>query len=328
MALRAEDLLDSSCYSDLHPAYISPYSLPTLPTYVIPMASNDPRQAQVQPGPPQRSQRQRYVAPRHTAPSEQTSLPFYLPPAQPVPVLSSMSSDNETHNEVPEYEAQSYYGGVRGVNVPAPLFQYQPQLRYTIPYQSQPGYGITGFPFVLMQTTFPPRSELQNQTPYTTAPLHRPQPYFTTTAPTIQHAHHHHRDKRNDRAAHVEPLPAAVVDDKGGGELHSTPVLQRMSSGRFHDDDRRMYAKDLAPQLKQELALDISQSAILAERVFPTDSLPFPIDDFLLEHLARHDIWDKDGARFIKKPKSFSEDDLSEWLNILGTSSDMDCEYL
>jgi hypothetical protein len=343
MAPRAEDLLDTSCYSELHSAYnsyISPYPLPPhLSTYVIPMASNNPQrsQAQVQPGvrfSQPLSQRQHYVAPRHTAPSEQTSLPHYFPPDQPVPVLSSMSSDNEEYAPAsdPRYmrgpshdthDAQSYYG-VRGVNLPAPLFQCQPHLGYTIPYQSQPEF--TGFPFVPMQASFPLRqSELPSQTPYSTVPL---QPYFTATAPTIRHARatverpFTHRRGKN-RASHVEPPPVAVVDDRIGDdrighELHSTPVLQRMSSGRFHDDDRRMYAKDLAPQLKQELASNISQSANLADIVFPTDCLPFPVDESLLEHLARHNIWDIEGAHFLQKPKSFSENDLAEWLNILG----------
>jgi hypothetical protein len=91
-----------------------------------------------------------------------------------------------------------------------------------------------------------------------------------------------------------------------------------MSSGHFHNDDRWMYVKDLVPMLKQELGLDISQSTTLANAVFPTDCLPFPVDDSLLTHLASHKIWDIAGAHFLMKPKSFTKDGLAEWLNILG----------
>lgn len=341
MAPRAEDLLDISCYSEFQSAasafnsYSSPYYLPPNLSYAIPipMASNNPQhsQAQVQLGVRfSQPQHQYYVAPGHPAPSEQTLIPHFLPPAQPVPVLSSFSSDNKvveyadpSPSHVGGCKAQSYYG-VQGINnLPAQLFQYQPQLGYTIPYKSQPAYNITSFPLVLMQASIPPRSELLSQTPYTTAPLCHPQSYFTVTVPTIQHAQATverpptHRHSRNWASAHVEPPPAAIVDDRIG-HLHSTPVLQWMSSGCFHDDDRRMYVKDLAPQLKQELASDISQSATLANTVFPTHCLPFPVNNSLLEHLACHNVWNIEGAHFLQKPKSLSEDNLAEWLNILG----------
>jgi hypothetical protein len=346
MARRVEDSLDR--YSEHHSAYNpynSPYPLPLAPhlsTYTIqvpgPMAANNNQLSQtplagVGFSQPHRAERQQYVPPRQPAPVEQMHIPQYLPPAQPVPVLSSMSSDNE----VPEYapasnltyargpQAQSYYD-VRGVNLPAPpLFQYQPQLGYTMPYHTQSNYNITGLPFVQMQATtgFPPQAEFLSQTrsPYTTAPFPHPQSYFTASAPNIQHAKTTGKKKRKNVASHaVEPPPQAAtfVDDDIGDQLHSTPVLQRMSSGRIHDDDRRMYVKDLAPQLKQEFASNISQSATLADAVFPTDCLPFPINDSLLEYLASHKIWDIEGARFIETPVSFSEAHLAEWLNILG----------
>jgi hypothetical protein len=116
-----------------------------------------------------------------------------LPPAQPVPVLSSMSSGNEVPECAPTsnpshlqggQEAQSYYG-VRRVNISAPLIQYQP---YTIPYQTYPEYDIAGFPYVPIHAAIPPRPELllsPSQTPFTTAPLCLSQSYLTGTAPTI-----------------------------------------------------------------------------------------------------------------------------------------------
>jgi hypothetical protein len=321
MALRAEDLLDSSCYSELHSAYdsyISPYPLqPHHLTYAIPMASNNPQRSHIQTQPMVRfshpsSQPQHYVAPRHSATREQTSLPqpHYLPPAQPAPVLSSMSNDNEVLEYAPASDPRH---NVQGINLPGPS-----QLCYTFPYQSQP-YNITGFPFVPVQASIP-RSELPSQT-NPTVPLHysyipSPNPSIYRAQATVERPLAHHRS--TNRESHVEPLPAVVVDDKTGHEVHSTPVLQRMSSRRFHDDDRRMYVKDLAPLLKQELASDICQSANLADIVFPTDCLPFPVDNHLLEHLAHHKIWDIEGAHFLQKPKSFSEDHLAEWLNILG----------
>ena len=84
-----------------------------------------------------------------------------------------------------------------------------------------------------------------------------------------------------------------------------------------------MYAKELVPLLKQELASDISQSATLANAIFPKDLLPFPVDDNLLHHLARHNIWSIEGAHFLRKPASFTEDGLAEWLNILGQTIGM-----
>lgn len=322
MPPRAEDLLDSSCYSKLHSTYnnISPYPLPPqqlhLSSYSIPMNPNCSQvQAQVLPGvglvrfsQPQHQQCGAPTTHGHIAPSE-SSLPFYLPPSQPVLHLSSVSSDNQdleyspTSNRAHGHEAQGYYYGFQGVNFPAPSPQYQPQPGYSFPYQPQPEYNITSFPFIPIQPTILPQPE--PQTHYPVVSINRPQSFINTgpnaqrcvqnpcvaetaTAPTT------HRDGRHQAMSHVEPTPAAVVHDEVGfgGEVHSTPVLQWMSSGRFHDDDRQMYMKDIVPMLKQELALDISQSTTLANTVFPTDSFPFPVSDSLLEHLAQHGIWD------------------------------------
>lgn len=180
----------------------------------------------------------------------------------------------------------------------------------TIPSLPQPELQTHYYPVVSINR---PQSFI-NAGPNAQRRIQNPRAAETATAPTT------HRDGRHQAASRVQPTPAAVVHDKVGfgGEMPSTPVLQRMSSGRFHDDDRRMYVKDLVPMLKQELALDISQSATLANTVFPTDSLPFPVDDSLLEHLAQHGIWDMEGAHFVQKPVSFTEGGLADWLNILG----------
>ena len=117
----------------------------------------------------------------------------------------------------------------------------------------------------------------------------------------------------------VEPSADDNVDKSKPKDADpSTPILQRMSTGRFHDDERRMYARQLIPLLKQELASEVSQSANLACAIFPTDSLPFPVGDNLLHHLASHRIWSLEAAQFIRKPESYTEVGLVDWLNILG----------
>jgi hypothetical protein len=149
------------------------------------MASNNPQRsqvqgAQVQPGvrPVKFSQSQcsqlHYVPPRHAAPSDQTSLPRYLPPSQPVPVLSSMSSDNEVKNvQVQEARPQP------GYTIPYQTYniglEVRPQLGYTIPYQP---YNIAGgFPFTF---TVPAQQPIEN---------HRAAKNpGTATIPPIQHA--------------------------------------------------------------------------------------------------------------------------------------------
>jgi hypothetical protein len=103
------------------------------------------------------------------------------------------------------------------------------------------------------------------------------------------HSRHVNRDPSHTR---VEPIAIGSVDNlKSKDADPSTPILQRMSSGCFHDDDRRMYAKELIPLLKQELSLEVSQSGNLANTIFPADRLPFPVDNNLLRHLAAHSIW-------------------------------------
>jgi hypothetical protein len=79
-----------------------------------------------------------------------------------------------------------------------------------------------------------------------------------------------------------------------------------------------MTVKELAPLLKKELHSDVSQSANLADAVFPTDRLPFPVDDGLLQALAAWGIWNAEEARFIKPPEVFTEAGIADWLNILG----------
>jgi hypothetical protein len=340
MALRAEELVDTTCYSELHSLAGSLgnhiiYTLPVrshLPSHSsVYMTSNNPQRSQPRFRTPETPSRQR--------PQATPQLPFYLPPAQPLPIFSSTFSDNQeipepTSNNAPGYQGyRGYLNPVQGI-VPPP-FQYQPQLGYPpyqpqtgyLPYQPQPEYNVTSFPspYISVQPTAPLPPFRHPSHP---ANIPRPQPYLANTGTKIpivqQEKPLNHDDSSNGTHEHqsqsltqVEPTPAST------NAYHSTPVLQRMSSGRVHDDERRMFVKDLVPLLKQELASNTSQSAALANAIFPTDRLPFPVDDHLLHHLAVHKIWSMEGAHFIQKPESFTEEGLANWLNILGRTIGM-----
>ena len=141
--------------------------------------------------------------------------------------------------------------------------------------------------------------------------------------PAFQRPLQHSRERRSttartvpDRMLQADKLSIAGQDDDA---IYSTPYLQRISSERLPHDQRRMFVKGLVPlRLQQELATNISQTRSLANDVFPDDHLPFPIKDETLHYLAKEDIWDEDKAQFLKKPASFSESDVTQWLNILG----------
>ena len=382
MDLRAEDLVDSTCYSDLQSTSLgnSPivYTLPSLPSHFsptipsryIPMPSDNPQRSQAQNSttahlsshlnympmssnnrPRSQSQVQaqaqnsasqhpawpgvRLSEPRqHTA--APTQLPFYLPPSQPLPTISSMFSDNQLPGRIYEpasnnangYQGYQGYYHIQGIVPPPPFPQYQPQLY--LPYRPHPEYNVTGVPFIPIQPNiFPP--PIVNPAP----PYPASTPYFANTVSNVQQpVQNRHATKipiarpekhisgNGGHGLQAEPAAVDNVDNDDDFEP-STPILQRISSGRFHDDERRMYAKELTPLLKQELESDISQSSNLANAIFPTDRLPFPVDDDLLLHLADNNIWSIEGAHFIQKPESYNEVDLAKWLNILGRAIGM-----
>jgi Fungal protein kinase len=320
------------------------------------MASNNPQHAQAQNSPqrsqhnPQRSQVQwpgppgvRLSEPRQHA-TAPTQLPFYLPPPQPLPIISSTFSDNQDPRRISAtnnphgYQGYQGYYPFQGTVPPPPFPQYQPQLGY-LPYRAQPEFNVTSFPFIPLQTTiFPPPVLHPLPSPYPVST-----PYLNNTGPNVQQPVQNYRATRiskvqprkhesdtsrhrNQAPSHTQVEPTAddnvdILEPKNPDP--STPILQRISSGRFHDDERRMYAKELIPLLKQELASEVSQSSNLANTIFPTDSLPFPVDDNLLLHLAYHGIWSIEGAHFIRKPESYSEVALADWLNILGRTIGM-----
>ena len=421
MGLRAEELVDSSCYSDLQstspgnssflytlpalPSHLSSHYMPMssdnpqrsqaqnsatphLPSHYIPMSSDNPQRYQAQNSAtphlsshympmssdnpqrsqsqaqaqalnsassrnPQRSQAQAQVAqtqvwpgvrlsePRQHA-AAPTQLPFYLPPPQPLPTISSMFSDNQSPGRIYEpasnnaHGYQGYYH-IQGVVPPLPFPQYQPQLY--LQYRSHPDYNVTSFPFIPMQPNILPPPIL-NSLP---SPYPASTPYFANTGSNVQQPAQNRLTTRNSivrpekhdsgnvrhglrspsysqvAPSHISVEPTALEPNlKPKDADPSTPILQRISSGRFHDDERRMYAKELVPLLKQELASEVSQSSNLANVIFPTDQLPFPVDDGLLHHLADHNIWSIEGAHFIQKPESYNEVGLAKWLNILG----------
>ena len=74
----------------------------------------------------------------------------------------------------------------------------------------------------------------------------------------------------------------------------------------------------LTPLLVKELQSNTNQSAMFVDLLFPLEHLPFPVNDALLNELAMHGIWDVEEAYFTRVPKSFTEPDMTEWLNILG----------
>jgi hypothetical protein len=331
------------------------------------MGSNNPQRSQAQtqwPGVRLSETHQHATAP--------TRLPSYLPPSQPLPVVSSTFSDNQdprqtSASSIPHgYQGYQGYHHFQGPVLPLPFPQYQQQLCY-LPYRPLPEYNITSYPFIPLQsTTLPPPFIPPQSFPYPTSRpypdntgLNDQQPIHNNYPPRISNVQPKKHDSGTSRSQHrasshirVEPTCDDNIDanvqpkkhDSGTSRsqhrasshiqveptcddnidaLPSTPILQRISSGRFHDDTRRMYAKELVPLLKQELAAEVSQSSHLAMAIFPQNRLPFPVDDKLLQYLAYNGIWSVHHAQFLQTPLSYTEVGLAEWLNLLGRTMGM-----
>jgi hypothetical protein len=112
---RVKELLDSSCYSELHSLNGSStggpipllYTLPQFfPAYPAPFMSSKPgsqcqhkAQAPNLPASPvlpaQQPQQPAITAPLHVLLTQQPPAPFYLPPAQPTPFLSTFMGDEQ-----------------------------------------------------------------------------------------------------------------------------------------------------------------------------------------------------------------------------------------
>ena len=100
--------------------------------------------------------------------------------------------------------------------------------------------------------------------------------------------------------------------------INSTPITQRMSSKRLPDDERRMYVPELNKSLHVELKSNIFQCISLVDNLYPSDSLPFPVDESLLEALSDEDLWDNELSAFKGVPKDCNELNMSRWLNQIG----------
>ena len=376
MVPRAEELLDSSCYSELHSSYdsltsardiASRTSVPrALPVYLIPMASKSSQRSQRRP-----TGKMSHPLPQFPTPTP-PPVPFYLPPSQPIPILSSISSNNKDHEFTSghEHDRQDHY-----LNQPAtfrsPYQPYGPIYPTCHIHDQPPGaFNITSYPFVSTHPAAPLQPDFQVTTnrndPFLAAPAapHPPNLSVTsphdpslatsvplphanltkrtqaTTVPTTRRSAHDHdatalgnierlpQTPRRHRAMSEAQDPmeyrppaataSAALEVEQENAVYSTPMLQRISSGRLPDDQRRMKVKDLVPLLKQELATNISQSTTLVDDVFPTTTLPFPVDNTLLQHLAQFKIWDLEEARLLKKPDSYTEASMADWLNLLG----------
>jgi hypothetical protein len=99
---------------------------------------------------------------------------------------------------------------------------------------------------------------------------------------------------------------------------NSTPIVQRISSKRLPDDDRRMYVPELNISLDIELKSNISQSISLVDNLYPSSSLPFPVNLSLLTSLSDQGLWDIENSVFTFGPQTYTEDGMSQWLNMLG----------
>lgn len=335
--------MDNTCYSEfnfnsgsqvrgsnpiLYTSPSSPY-IPMNPQRSQVQGAQHSSQAQVQwPGVRLSEDRQHATAP--------TQMPSYLPPSQPLPIFSSSFSDNQdprqtSASNIPHgYQGYQGYHHFQGPVLPPPFPQYQQQLSY-VPYRPHPEYNLTSFPFIPLPTTSLPPPFIQPfpypaSIPYPdNTGLNVQQPIQYNYAPRISNVQPKKHGRGTSRRQHRAPSHTQVepTSDDNIDALPSTPILQRISSGRFHDDTRRMYAKELVPLLKQELAAEVTQSANLAMAIFPTDRLPFPVDDNLLRYLALHGIWSLERAQFIQKPQSYTEVGLADWLNILGRTIGM-----
>ena len=118
--------------------------------------------------------------------------------------------------------------------------------------------------------------------------------------------------------------PSPTSDDGGIGPatssgIKSTPIVQRMSTGRLADDRQPITTSVLSIMLEKELARDrhILRSCTFLDPLFPAEKLPFPVDNLLLDQLTESKTWDPHQNCFTTKP-TYDEPGMATWLNHLG----------
>ena len=97
--------------------------------------------------------------------------------------------------------------------------------------------------------------------------------------------------------------------------FNSTPIWQRILGHCLPDDKSQICVKKLAGFLNKGLDPNVIQCSSFFDHLFPPEHSPFIVNENLLHSLAKLEIWNEWSGCFINTPASFSEVDLSTWLN-------------
>jgi hypothetical protein len=99
----------------------------------------------------------------------------------------------------------------------------------------------------------------------------------------------------------------------------STPFKQRIGTSRSPHENTKITVNKLAELLEKELENSRVNGPNFIPLIFPDRNLPIPIDDSFFTKLESAQIWNKRTKKLNSKPASYSEDDVTIWLNTLAS---------